>query len=118
MDDIFVVQDEIAGHIVKALLPRLGAADKPVFASGAAGLSPELHERFLVARRTFYDETPESAKIAHAEFRAIAEAAPDYAPAHSWLARTWLAAPGALDLRAHVAEQVSVGSVRQHRVGE
>ncbi|HQX23702.1 MAG TPA: adenylyl cyclase, partial [Pseudomonadota bacterium] len=34
MSDIFVVQDEIAGHIVKALLPKLGAADKPVFASG------------------------------------------------------------------------------------
>lgn len=91
LSDIFVVQDEIAGHIVKALLPRLGAADKPVFASGGGGISPELHERFLLARREFYDGTPESAKHAHQEFRAIAEAAPDHAPVHAWLARTWLA---------------------------
>ena len=90
MSDIFVVQDEIAGHIVKALLPKLGAADKPVFASGGGGISPELYERFLLARRGFYDGTLESAKHSHQEFLAIAEAAPDYAPVHAWLARTWL----------------------------
>jgi TolB-like protein len=91
LSDIFVVQDEIAGHIVKALLPKLGAAEQPVFASGAGGISPDLYERFLLARRGFYDGTLESAKQAHQEFRAIAEAAPDYAPVRAWLARTWLA---------------------------
>ena len=91
MSDIFVVQDEIAGHIVKALLPKLGAADKPVFASGGGGITPDLYERFLIARRGFYDDTLESAKLAHQEFLAIAEAAPDHAPVHAWLARTWLA---------------------------
>lgn len=91
MSDIFVVQDEIAGHIVKALLPKLGAADQPVFASGGGRISPELHERFLLARREFYDGTPESARHAHQEFLAIAEAAPDHAPVHAWLARSWLA---------------------------
>ena len=90
MSDIFTVQDEIAGHIVKALLPKLGAADKPVFASGG-GISPELYERFLIARRGFYDATLESAKQAHQEFLAIADSAPDYAPVHAWLARSWLA---------------------------
>jgi TolB-like protein len=90
MSDIFAVQDEIAGHIVKALLPKLGAAEKPVFASGG-GISPELYERFLIARRGFYDATLESAKQAHQEFLAIADAAPDYAPVHAWLARSWLA---------------------------
>ena len=91
MSDIFVVQDEIAG-------PHRQGAAAEAGRGGQAGVRqwwrrdhPDLYERFLIARRGFYDDTLESAKLAHQEFLAIAEAAPDYAPVHAWLARTWLA---------------------------
>ena len=91
LTEIFAVQDEIAGQIVKALLPQLGAG-KATFASRDTGrITPALYERFLRARHRLYDGTPAAVAFAHQELLAITEAAPDYAPGWAWLARSWLA---------------------------
>jgi len=96
LTDIFIVQDEIAGHIVEALMPHLGTAS-PVLASTDSGdISPALFERFLWARHRYYDRSADALAEAHAEFADITRSAPAYAPAWSWLALTWLANPDKL----------------------
>jgi len=89
LDDYFEVQDDIAGHIMQALLPHLDAGEVPA-SSRQTQISPALFERFLSARQRFYDWTQPAFIEAHEEFLAITEAAPDFARAWAWLARSWL----------------------------
>jgi TolB-like protein/tetratricopeptide (TPR) repeat protein len=91
LTEIFAVQDEIAGQIVKALLPQLGAGKATLASRDAGRITPALYERFLRARHRFYDGTPAAVAFAHQELLAITAAAPDYAPGWGWLARSWLA---------------------------
>ena len=91
LTEIFAVQDEIAGQIVKALLPQLGAGEAGLVRRDSGRITPALYERFLRARHRYYDRTPAAATFAHQEFLAITAAAPEYAPAWAWLARSWLA---------------------------
>lgn len=91
LTDIFAVQDDIAGHIVDALLPHLGADEAKLASSDSGQIPPELFERFLRARHRYYDKTQPAFTFAHREFLALTEGAPRYAPAWAWLARTWIA---------------------------
>jgi TolB-like protein/tetratricopeptide (TPR) repeat protein len=91
LTDIFAVQDDIAGHIVAALLPHLGADEARLATSDSGQIPPALFERFLRARHRYYDKTQPAFTFARQEFLAITEAAPGYAPAWAWLARTWMA---------------------------
>jgi TolB-like protein/tetratricopeptide (TPR) repeat protein len=91
LTEIFAVQDEIAGQIVKALLPQLGAGKSTLASRDAGRITPALYERFLRARHRLYDGTPAAVAFAHQELLAITTAAPDYAPGWAWLARSWLA---------------------------
>jgi TolB-like protein/Tfp pilus assembly protein PilF len=91
LTDIFAVQDDIAGHIVAALLPHLGADEARIASSDSGQIPPALFERFLRARHRYYDKTPAGFAFAHQEFLAITEAAPNYATAWAWLARSWMA---------------------------
>ncbi len=90
LDDYFQVQDDIANHIIGALMPQLGNGTA-VTATARASISPELFQQFVAARQVFYDQTPEAFARAHASFLAITEGAPGYAPGWAWLARSWLA---------------------------
>ena len=94
--DIFKVQDDIANHIVEALLPRLGAGSQPRLTSDSGTISPELFERFLWARHRYYDRSATALAEARQELLAITAAAPSYAPAWAWLARTHLATSAAV----------------------
>jgi len=91
LTDIFAVQDDIAGHIVAALLPHLGAEEARIASSDSGQVPPALFERFLRARHRYYDKTPAGFAFAHQEFLAITEAAPNYAIVWAWLARSWMA---------------------------
>ena len=91
LTDIFAVQDDIASHIVAALLPHLGAEEAKIASSDSGQIQPALYERFLRARHRYYDKTPAGFAFAHQEFLAITEAAPNYATAWAWLARSWMA---------------------------
>ncbi len=90
LDDYFQVQDDIANHIIGALMPQLGDGTA-VAATAAANISPDLFQQFVAARQVFYDQTPEAFTRAHQSFLTITEGAPGYAPGWAWLARSWLA---------------------------
>jgi TolB-like protein/Tfp pilus assembly protein PilF len=90
LTDIFKVQDDIANQIVAALMPHLDADATPVVASGAADISPEQFERFMLARHEYWESTEDSVTRARDEFLALTKSAPGYAPAWAWLARSWL----------------------------
>ena len=91
LTDVFAVQDDIASQIVGALLPHLAVELPTTIERGA--ITPDIYERFLLARQTFYEGRNESTEVAHEEFLAITRAAPAFGPGWSWLARTWLALP-------------------------
>jgi TolB-like protein len=93
MTDVFAVQDDIARQIVQALMPHLDVAANLPTTSDSGIISPEMYERFLLARHSYYEGKLESRTAAHNEFLVITRAAPGYSPAWSWLARTWLALP-------------------------
>lgn len=97
--DIFKVQDDIATQIVAALMPHLNVQEYMPASTDTGDISPDLYERFLLARHVYYERTQDSSDRAHQEFMAITQAAPDYGPAWSWLALSWLRVSGpALEL--------------------
>ncbi|OGT58355.1 MAG: hypothetical protein A3E01_18490 [Gammaproteobacteria bacterium RIFCSPHIGHO2_12_FULL_63_22] len=90
MSDIFAVQDDIADNIIKALKPHLMAGGTTLNRSHGGSISPALFERFLRGRSKFHAGDEASMKAAYEDFLAITREAPDYAPAHAWLALGWL----------------------------
>ena len=69
LDDYFEVQDDIAGHIMRALKPHLEAGELPESTSQTQ-ISPALFERFVAARQRYYDFTQPAFQEAHEEFLA------------------------------------------------
>ncbi len=89
LDDIFAVQDEIAGAIVEALrLPLMGADASSVTAR--ATRSYEAYDLYLLGRHRARQFSAESFREAIAYFQRAIEADPDYAPAYSGLADAYL----------------------------
>ncbi len=88
LDDLFAVQDDIAGEIVAALMPELGIEALPSLADAASKISPEMFEQFMLARRAFYTESVDRAWAARDGFLAVTKAAPAFAPGWAWLARS------------------------------
>ncbi|HSQ69282.1 MAG TPA: tetratricopeptide repeat protein [Steroidobacteraceae bacterium] len=89
LDDIFAVQDEIAGAIVEALkLPLMGTDDSSVTAR--ATRSYEAYDLYLLGRHRARQFSAESFREAIAYFQRAIEADPDYAPAYSGLADAYL----------------------------
>ncbi len=89
LDDIFAVQDEIAGAIVEALkLPLMGATRSPV--SAKATRSYEAYDLYLLGRHRARNVSAESFREAVSYFQRAIEADPGYAPAYSGLADAWL----------------------------
>jgi TolB-like protein/cytochrome c-type biogenesis protein CcmH/NrfG len=89
LDDIFAVQDEIAGAIVQALkLPLMGADASSVTAR--ATRSYQAYDLYLLGRHRARQFSAESFREAIAYFQRAIEADPDYAPAYSGLADAYL----------------------------
>ena len=90
LDDIFAVQEEIAGAIVAALRETLGL--ETVLAPGksaAPTLNMEAHSAYLLGRHYFEKRTRESLALALESFRHAIELDPDYAPAWAGIANTY-----------------------------
>jgi TolB-like protein/Tfp pilus assembly protein PilF/class 3 adenylate cyclase len=86
MDDIFKIQDEIAGEVVKELKVKLlGAAPK------VRTTDPKAYALYLQARGLGRQNTPEAFAKSDALFRQVLEIDPRYAPAWSELARNFTA---------------------------
>src|SRR6476469_2519688 len=90
MDDIFKIQDEIAGEVVKELKVKLlGAAPK------VRTTDPQAYALFLPARELGRQHTPEAFTKSDALFRQVLEIDPRYAPAWNGLARNFVNKAGA-----------------------
>jgi len=82
LDDIFKVQDDIAGEVVNALKISLGANDLP---RAVATNNPEAHSLLLQAQYFFYRETPDDNRRAIGYFQKAIELDADSAPAWAGL---------------------------------
>jgi adenylate cyclase len=84
MDDIFKIQDEIAGEVVKELKVKLlGAAPK------VRTTDPKAYALYLQARELARQQTPEAFSKSDALYRQVLEIDPRYAPAWDELARNF-----------------------------
>jgi TolB-like protein len=84
MDDIFKIQDEIAGEVVKELKVKLlGAAPK------VRTTDPKAYALYLQARELARQQTPDAFTKSDALYRQVLEIDPRYAPAWSELARNF-----------------------------
>src|SRR5215468_2579505 len=84
MDDIFKIQDEIAGEVVKELKVKLlGAAPK------ARTTDPKAYALYLQARELGRQQSPEAFAKSDALYRQVLEIDPRYAPAWDELARNF-----------------------------
>jgi TolB-like protein/Flp pilus assembly protein TadD len=85
MDDIFKIQDEIAGEVVKELKVKLLGAAPKVRTS-----DPKAYALYLQARELGRQTNPEAFAKSDALFRQVLEIDPRYAPAWDGLARNFL----------------------------
>ncbi len=91
LDDIFAVQDEIAGAIVAALRGTLGLeAAFDAARTAAPTLNMEAHNAYLLGRHHFEKRTRESLALALESFRRAIELDPDYAPVWAGIGNTYL----------------------------
>ena len=83
LDDVFKVQDEIAGAVVKALKVSLlgGAIPRVTPAASTESYSAFLQARYVAAR-----DTPDDLDKAVGMYQRVIALDPNYAPAHAWLA--------------------------------
>ncbi len=89
LDDIFVVQDDIAGEVVKALrISLLGEVPK------AGEIKPEAYALYLQGIHFNYQGTEEGFEKAESAFQAALKLEPEYAPAWDWLGRVYLIQAG------------------------
>jgi TolB-like protein len=89
MDDIFKIQDEIAGEVVKELKVKLlGAAPK------ARTTDPKAYALYLQARQLGRQSTPEAFAQSDALLRRVLEIDPRYAPAWERLGTNFITQAG------------------------
>lgn len=103
LDDIFMVQDEIASAIVAALKVRLGAAAGPRLASQTPA-SFEAYDLYLLGRHHWHQRDAESLRRAADLFRQATEVDPKFARAYSGLADTYLLMHDYGDLSSEAAQ--------------
>src|ERR1022692_220573 len=84
LQDIFAVQDEIAGLIAKSLQLKLGGAVRV-----SQTVNPEAHRLVLEGRHFWTLRTAEGFQNAERAFAKALQVDPDFAPAHAGLADVW-----------------------------
>ena len=88
LEDIFAIQDEIAGAIGNALqVELLGASGQSV---KAETVDPEIYAKFLEARHNLRLRRTEPLRDANLALIEVVEAAPDFARAHVLLGEAYL----------------------------
>ncbi|MBO3273677.1 winged helix-turn-helix domain-containing tetratricopeptide repeat protein [Pseudomonas schmalbachii] len=105
LDDIFVVQDEVTGRIVEALLGRLRTPpprNRP--------RSLEAYDLCVRARRLM-DDSPQTAQEAHLMLTRAVALDPEYAEAYRWLAMNhwmgWVHSGGPSEAARNVALELA-----------
>lgn len=89
LEDIFLIQDQIAHAIVEALqLELLGDAGTSLVSPGTD--SPEAYDKYLAGRNKLQSRTPASARQAISLFEEALEIDADYAQAYAGLADSWI----------------------------
>ena len=86
LDDIFAVQDEIAGKITAALIPQLvGELGEVVTAAASSGYEPpaEAYQDYLLARDRYNSRTKAGLESAYELVEELVREYPDYAEAHA-----------------------------------
>ena len=96
-ENIFAVQDEIAAAIVAALQGQLSL---PVATETPRTNSLEAYELYLRARQQMNQRTPDTLRAAEAGFKQVITLDPEFAPAYSGLADTYLLMPFFTDMQA------------------
>ncbi|HEY1793912.1 MAG TPA: TIR domain-containing protein [Opitutaceae bacterium] len=112
LQDVFAIQDEIAGLIAHSLQLKLGDAARP-----ARAVNPEAH-RYVLEGRHFWSLRSETG-FARAEdaFARALEIDPDFAPAHAgladvWAVRAWYGAAAGTSEARHLLERATVAAQR------
>ncbi len=95
LEDIFVIQDEIAGNIVEALKVALGTgADNAAMASGRPTENLEAYELLMQGRYIWHRRGEENIRKSIELFNEAIELDPEFARAHSALAAAYTTLPG------------------------
>ncbi|RLQ21881.1 tetratricopeptide repeat protein [Seongchinamella sediminis] len=112
LDDYFEVQDDIANHIMRAMMPHL-AVEQASASQLESLISPEVFEQLALAKKQYYDEALESMPQLREQFAEVTRAAPDYAPGWSWLAMSWLTSSSAFggDVAVETAREAAVANI-------
>jgi TolB-like protein/Tfp pilus assembly protein PilF len=84
LDDIFKVQDEIAGAVVKALKVRLSSPRVPGWATRTK--SPDAYNEYLIGMQFYNRISADAFRHAIAAFRKAIRIDPNFAPAYASLA--------------------------------
>jgi len=91
LDNIFAIQEEIAGKITAALLPRIVAGDSapaaPVQQGYAFTPPADVYQEYLLARNRFNQQTNSGREAALNIMTELVHAYPDYAEAQAFYAR-------------------------------
>ncbi|PHS28752.1 MAG: hypothetical protein COA84_00765 [Robiginitomaculum sp.] len=94
-DNIFAIQDEIAAAIVDKIKGKLSLAAEPTSARTA---SLEAYELYLRARQQMNKRLPDSLRAALKNYQQVIALDPEFAPAFSGLADTYLLMSGYTEL--------------------
>jgi len=89
LQDVFLIQEEIAHAIVKALrLELLGDSDARLVIPGTD--NSQAYDKYLEGRNLLQARTPSTAQQAVSIFEEAVELDPNYAQAYTWLADSWI----------------------------
>jgi len=112
LDDIFAIQDEIAGAIGAALqVELLGDTGQEV---QAEQIDPDVYARFLEARHKLRQRTGEAMREANEMLIGIVEAEPDFARAHVVLGEAYLLNRSQARAMPLVPDSVAISQARLH----
>ncbi|MBL4617876.1 MAG: hypothetical protein JKY46_09275, partial [Robiginitomaculum sp.] len=109
-DNIFAIQDEIAAAIVAELKGRLSLA--PIKQAPRTA-SLEAYELYLRARQQMNQRKPETLRAAEAGFKQVIALDPEFAPAFSGLADTYMLMISYTDMRKEESHRLARPNVER-----
>lgn len=89
MEDVFSVQDEIAGHIASQLKKALGKTSVPKLSPVSTSTNMQAYQAYLKGNFYFNKHTPEGLQSAIEQYKAAQKADPNYALAYCGLANCY-----------------------------
>ncbi|MBL4617877.1 MAG: hypothetical protein JKY46_09280, partial [Robiginitomaculum sp.] len=109
-DNIFAIQDEIAAAIVAELKGRLSIGEVEVTDRTA---SLEAYELYLRARQQMNKRLPDALRAAEAGYKQVIALDPEFAPAFSGLADTYMLMEGYTDMQEDESNRLAKPNVER-----